>query len=80
MRTSQHAMDRWSGWASLDDGCDDQGNYIGWCPLHDPNQQELGSAQYNFIKGVMRCTNDPRCTGTKRAVSLTSLGELMLKW
>jgi hypothetical protein len=54
------------------DGCDDLGNFLGWCPLHDSKREREGSAEFNFLKNAMRCQGDPRCH-EKRAVSLDTV-------
>jgi hypothetical protein len=54
------------------DGCDDAGNFLGWCPLHDTKREHEGSAEFNFHKGVMRCQADP-CCHPKRAMSLVNV-------
>lgn len=64
--------DLYSDWILWADGCDDEGNFLGHCPLHDANKEHEGSAMFNFFKGIMRCKGDPRCT-TGRAISLVNL-------
>lgn len=59
-------------WVIWEDGCDDQGNLLGWCPLHDAAKETEASAEFNFHKGIMRCQGDPRCH-TKRAMSLNNV-------
>jgi hypothetical protein len=66
----RHAQ--WVEWVLWADGCDDDGNLLGWCPLHDPQREREGSAEFNFLKGVMRCQGDPRCHD-RRAVSLDTV-------
>lgn len=65
-------FDRWVLW---DDGCDDDGNFIGHCPLHDSDRSVEASAEFNFVKGVMRCSKD--CHPGKRAMSLTNVLKAM---
>lgn len=48
-------------WVLWDDGADDEGNLLGFCPLHDADRKVEGSAEFNFRKGIMRCQADPRC-------------------
>ncbi len=57
-----------------EDGCDEAGNFLGFCPLHDKERDvEAPSAEYNFHKGVMRCQGDPSCHDGKRAMSLNNV-------
>jgi hypothetical protein len=82
---NRHAQ--WEAWVLWADGCDDNGNFLGHCPLHDPMRKREGSAEFNFFKGVMRCQGDPRCDTRKdkhenngkvpRAMSLTVVGQRM---
>lgn len=59
-------------WVLWEDGVDDGGNFIGWCPLCDPQRERDGSAEFNFSKGVFRCTN--KCAHlNKRAMSIDNL-------
>ena len=62
-------------WVMWSDGCDDDGNFIGWCPLHDQAKATEGaSAEFNFRHGVMRCFGDePTCHPGKRAMSLDTV-------
>lgn len=62
-------------WVLWDDGCDEQGNFIGHCPLHDVDRAVEGSAEFNFVKGVMRCSSD--CHPGKRAMSITNVAKAM---
>lgn len=64
-------------WVLWGDGCDDDGNFIGYCPLHDQAMEVEASAEFNFRKGVMRCANDPSCHPGKRAMSLGNLAKRM---
>lgn len=64
----------WVLWA---DGCDDSGNFLGFCPLHDVNRRREGSAEYNFFKGIVRCQGDPPCHSPRRSMSL---GNLLTAW
>lgn len=66
-------------WGGRYDGePDPHGWYNGWCPVHDPDGEDLllPTAQYNFVAGVMRCLADPPCH-PKRSISLTNLLVLM---
>jgi hypothetical protein len=64
-------FDAWKNWVVWDDGCDEDGNWIGFCRLHDTEREHEGSAEYNFIKNVMRCSGS--CHPGKRAVSLDNV-------
>lgn len=66
---------QFDAWVLWDDGCDDDGNFIGHCPLHDSMRAVEGSAEFNFTKGVMRCNRD--CHQGKRAMSLTNVQKAM---
>lgn len=59
-------------WVLWDDGADDEGNLLGFCPLHDPGKKTEGSAEFNFRKGIMRCQGDP-CCHERRAMSLSNV-------
>lgn len=72
---ARHAQ--FKDWVLWPDGCDDFGNFLGWCPLHDPERALDGSAEFNFFKGVMRCQAEFSCHDGKRAVSLTYVVERM---
>ena len=63
---------QWVDWVMWDDGCDDGGNLLGWCPMHDADKAREGSAEFNFLKGIMRCQGDPSCHPKRRAISLTN--------
>lgn len=71
--TQFHAFVTWS------DGCDEKGNFIGHCPLHDKDDEDedVASAEFNFHKGIMRCFGDPSCHPGKRAVSLDTVARRM---
>lgn len=64
---------RWEPWVVWKDGCDDQGNFIGHCPMHDPSKQTEASAEINFMKNILRCQGDPSCHEGKRAMSLSNV-------
>lgn len=58
-------------WVDWDSGCDPDGNFNGWCLIHDKNK-EMMSAVYNFDRGVMRCQEDPSCHAPKRSMSIVN--------
>lgn len=62
-----------------DDGIDDGGWWIGWCPLHDEARDPRKStARYNFKSGVYKCTRLPEpCHAPKKGMSLVNLLKLM---
>ncbi len=64
-------------WVLWSDGCDENGVFIGWCPLHDQGRQTEASAEFNFTKGIMRCAGDPCCHEGKRAMSIQNLIQRM---
>jgi len=53
----------WNGW------------WLGHCPLHDRDgvDDELPTAQFNFIHGAMRCLGEPSCLAPKSVMSLTNV-------
>lgn len=62
-----------------DDGVDLEGNWLGWCAIHDKDHDsELATAQFNFRKGVMRCMGEPSCHEGKRALSLANVMVMMV--
>jgi len=61
------------GWVDIDGGHDMDGNFNGFCRLHDRAKEVEGSAVYNFKKGAMRCQGDPCCHPGRRAMSLTNV-------
>lgn len=70
--TQFHAVVAW------EDGADDSGNFLGFCPLHDRDHDpEAATAEFNFHKNVMRCFGDPSCHPGKRAVSLDTVAQRM---
>lgn len=65
---------RFVDWVIWSDGCDEVGDFIGWCPLCDPQRERDGSANFNFHKGVFRCVS--KCVHPdKRAMSLDNLAK-----
>lgn len=64
-------------WVVWEDGCDENGAFIGYCPLHDGGVAFAGSAEFNFSKGMMRCCAEPSCLAPKRAISIQNLMERM---
>lgn len=58
-------------WVLWEDGHDEVGNFIGWCPLHDPAREVEASAEFNFSRGIMRCVGD--CLKGRRAISIQNL-------
>lgn len=67
---ARHAA--WVDWVCWVDGADDDGNLLGFCPLHDAQREREGSAEFNFLKGVIRCQGYP-CCHPKRACSLDTV-------
>lgn len=77
---SQSQRDMWWELVMEADGVDQDGYWLGWCPVHDEKQDpDLASAQFNFRKGVMRCLGEPSCHQGKRVMSLTNLTVLMMR-
>jgi hypothetical protein len=71
---------QWWGLVMEADGVDQDGYWLGFCPIHDKvRDPELASAQFNFRKGVMRCLGEPSCHGEKRSMSLTNVAIKMLE-
>lgn len=64
---------RWKDWVLWSDGCDDSGNFLGHCPMHDPDKITEASAEFNFMKNILRCQGDPTCHNGKRAMSLSNV-------
>lgn len=60
---------RWVCWG---DGTDEQGRFLGWCPLHD-QPGDAPSALFNFNKGMFWCQADPSCHHPRRAMSIQNL-------
>lgn len=71
----QRRLDNWRDWVVWEDGCDEDGNWIGYCRLHDVNKEHEASAEYNFVKNVMRCGSG-NCHPGKRAMSLDRVLQL----
>lgn len=67
----RHAQ--FGAWVLWLDGCDDAGNFLGWCPMHDKDKETEGSAEFNFHKNIIRCQGDPSCHAGKRAMSLDTV-------
>lgn len=61
-------------WKYVDEGSgvDDNGNWLGQCPLHkrDP---DAPTAWFNFRAGVLKCLGDPSCHEGHRAMSLNNV-------
>lgn len=75
---SDHQKRMWSSFTDPSSDPDGDGNWLGWCPIHDRlHADDVPSAHYNFKRGVMRCLNDPPCHEGKRAISLSNLIILM---
>lgn len=70
-----NVLTQFVAWVVWQDGCDERGTFIGWCPLHDPGKEVEASAEYNFTKGIMRCVGT--CHHGKRAMSLQNVAERM---
>lgn len=68
-----YAYAHWAEYIMWDDGCDDVGNFLGFCPMHDADKKTEGSAEFNFHKGIIRCQGDPCCHAPKRAMSLVNV-------
>lgn len=68
---SKHQRLQWWRFVMESDGTNENGDWLGHCPLHDDVMDpELPSAQFNFKAGVLRCTGDPVCHPGQRAMSL----------
>ena len=66
---TKHQHEKFGDFVDWSEGCGDDGQWLGACPLHDP--QRLGhTATYSFDRGIMRCQGDPACHAPKRAMSL----------
>lgn len=69
----------WRNWVRWDLGCDSDGRFIGWCPLHDrfceagEDNPDNGAAGFNFATGSFDCMHDPSCHAPKRGMTLVSL-------
>ena len=70
---SPPVYDIWKDWVCWSLGAGDSGDMLGFCPLHDADRQSEGSAEFNFLKGIMRCQGDPSCIAPKRAMSLANV-------
>lgn len=71
---SQSQRGLWWGLVMPLDGVDQDGYWLGWCPLHDHEKDEdVATAQFNFRKGVMRCLAEPPCHPGKRVMSLMNV-------
>jgi hypothetical protein len=58
----------------VQDGVDEHGWWLGWCPLHDEaHDPRHASAQYHFGLGSYRCLADKPCHAPKKAMSLSNL-------
>jgi hypothetical protein len=64
---------RFEPWVLWDDGASDTGDFLGFCPMHDPDKTTEASAEFNFMKNIMRCQGDPPCHEGKRAMSLSNV-------
>lgn len=67
------------GWVRWDLGCDMDGRFLGWCPLHDSDQEafsesNVAGAGYNFSRGTFHCDNES-CHPNKRGMTLGQLVE-----
>lgn len=71
---SQYAL--WKDWVDWTLGADPAGEFLGACPLHDKDKEDM-SAVFNFDRGVMRCQGDPSCHAPKRAMSLGNVARQM---
>jgi hypothetical protein len=71
-KPSTYWFAKWQSWIDWSSPVDDEGNFIGSCPLHDAGKSEE-SAVFNFFKGVMRCGGDPSCHEGKRAMSMRNV-------
>lgn len=75
-RPTPNQFDLWGKYVPMEGRePDEQGDWLGWCPLHDPQgrKNRKFSAIFNFHRGSMRCLADKPCHEPKRAISLTNL-------
>jgi len=71
---SSYQEELWGKYVIAGDGTDLDGDWHGWCPLHDKAEDpERPTALFNFQSGVMVCMGDPSCHEGKRAISLTNV-------
>lgn len=71
---SKFQEDLWGSRIIAEDGTDQDGNWHGWCPLHEAEMDaDRPTALFNFQSGVMVCLAEPSCHEGKRAISLTNV-------
>lgn len=71
---SKHQEGLWGSFVILEDGTDSQGNWHGWCPIHDNVMDpDVPTALFNFLSGVMTCNGEPSCHEGQRTISLTNV-------
>jgi len=71
---SEYQEGLWGSLVIVEDGTDQDGNWHGWCPLHESEMDpERPTALFNFQSGVLVCNGDPSCHEGKRAISLTNV-------
>lgn len=68
----------WLKYIITESGTDEQGWWLGWCPLHDKERTPAtATARYHFPLGSYRCLADSPCHAPKKAMSLQNLLEQM---
>ena len=64
----------WAPWVPFDkQNPDDEGNWLGWCPIHDKTGRKNRpySAVFNFVRSSVRCLREEQpCNAPKKAMSL----------
>jgi len=77
---SEYQEGLWGASVITSDKTDQNGNWHGWCPIHDEVKDPAKpTALFNFLTGVMVCNGDPSCHEGKRAMSLTNVLMRMYK-
>lgn len=71
---SEYQEGLWGNSVIIKDGTDQNGNWHGWCPIHDNvRDKHRPTALFNFESGVMVCNGEPSCHEGKRSMSLTNV-------
>jgi len=71
---SEYQEGLWGKCVIVKDGTDQNGNWHGFCPIHDQVRSKAKpTALFNFETGVMVCNGEPSCHEGKRSISLTNV-------
>lgn len=67
-------FDTWWEFIDVDMAPTEDGWFMAWCPIHDPQRKESAmSGMIQFKMGSLRCLREESCCAPKRSMSLTNV-------